>query len=115
MVAGMTSSRTAVAAQSQPRVPRRFLVHMLQAARADSVAALRALPGVTVVLRDAELKQRHETSRIWKESWLSAFFHKPCNHELFVLQSLNMEGSTCCVVPVCGASVVCERCPCNCS
>lgn len=62
-----------------------------QAARADSVAALRALPGVTVVLRDAELKQRHETSRIWKESWLSAFFHKPCNHELFVLQSLNME------------------------
>ena len=47
---------------------------------------------MTVVLRDAELKQRHEASRIWKESWLSAFFHKPCNHELFVLQSLNMEG-----------------------
>jgi hypothetical protein len=64
-----------------------------QAARADSVAALRALPGVTVVLRDAELKRRHEASRIWKESWLSAFFHKPCNHELFVLQSLNMEGN----------------------
>lgn len=33
--------------------------------------------------------------RIWKESWLSAFFHKPCNHELFVLQSLNMEGGCC--------------------
>lgn len=91
----------------------------LQAARADNVAALRALPGVTVVLRDAELRRRHENSRytgygspcelqvagrkdshaccctscrIWKESWLSAFFHKPCNHELFVLQSLNMEG-----------------------
>lgn len=63
-----------------------------QAARPDSVAALQALPGVTVVLRDAELKRRHEGSRIWKESWLSAFFHKPCNHELFVLQSLNMEG-----------------------
>ncbi|EFN51864.1 hypothetical protein CHLNCDRAFT_7951, partial [Chlorella variabilis] len=62
-----------------------------QAARADNVAALRALPGVTVVLRDAELRRRHENSRIWKESWLSAFFHKPCNHELFVLQSLNME------------------------
>ncbi|KFM23531.1 hypothetical protein F751_4413 [Auxenochlorella protothecoides] len=29
--------------------------------------------------------------RIWKEQWLAAFFHKPCNHELFVLQSLNME------------------------
>ena len=35
----------------------------LQAARADNVAALRALPGVTVVLRDAELKRRHEASR----------------------------------------------------
>ena len=63
-----------------------------QAAGADVVAALRAQRGVTVVLRDAELKRRHEASRIWKESWLSAFFHKPCNHELFVLQSLNMEG-----------------------
>lgn len=62
-----------------------------QAARPDNVAALRATPGVTVVLRDAELRKRHENSRIWKESWLSAFFHKPCNHELFVLQSLNME------------------------
>ncbi|KAL4433671.1 hypothetical protein ABPG75_000112 [Micractinium tetrahymenae] len=62
-----------------------------QAARPDNVAALRAIPGVTVVLRDAELRRRHESSRIWKESWLSAFFHKPCNHELFVLQSLNME------------------------
>ncbi|KAL4853226.1 hypothetical protein ACK3TF_005740 [Chlorella vulgaris] len=62
-----------------------------QAARADNVAALRSLPGITVVLRDAELRRRHENSRIWKESWLSAFFHKPCNHELFVLQSLNME------------------------
>lgn len=62
-----------------------------QAARADNVAALRLVPGITVVLRDAKLQRRHEASRIWKESWLSAFFHKPCNHELFVLQSLNME------------------------
>lgn len=72
-----------------PAAPQSLAV---QAARPDSVAALQALPGVTVVLRDAELKRRHEGSRIWKESWLSAFFHKPCNHELFVLQSLNMEG-----------------------
>jgi hypothetical protein len=34
-----------------------------QAARGDNVAALRALPGVTVVLRDAELRKRHENSR----------------------------------------------------
>lgn len=111
----------------------RCFLACLQTARADNVAALRALPGVTVVLRDAELKRRHENSRhgalagwlrvlletgldklrfklwrrvtnkcpsalplfrrIWKESWLSAFFHKPCNHELFVMQSLNMEGA----------------------
>ena len=36
---------------------------ILQAARADNAAALRAIPGVKVVLRDAELKRRHETSR----------------------------------------------------
>ena len=30
-------------------------------------------------------------SRIWNETWLSSFFYKPCNYELFVKQSLNME------------------------
>ena len=30
-------------------------------------------------------------SRIWKEPWLGKFFDKPCNNELFVRQSLNME------------------------
>ena len=30
---------------------------------------------------------------MWNETWLAAFFHKPCNHELFVRQSLNMEGA----------------------
>ncbi|RZR70644.1 hypothetical protein BHM03_00000938 [Ensete ventricosum] len=30
-------------------------------------------------------------SRIWNETWLAAFFYKPCNYELFVKQSLNME------------------------
>ncbi|URD91056.1 hypothetical protein MUK42_27863 [Musa troglodytarum] len=29
--------------------------------------------------------------RIWNETWLAAFFYKPCNYELFVKQSLNME------------------------
>jgi hypothetical protein len=54
-------------------------------------ARLRRLPGVVVVPRDDDLKARHASSRVWNETWLSAFFHKPCNHELFVLQSLNME------------------------
>jgi hypothetical protein len=31
------------------------------------------------------------SSRIWNETWLSGFFYKPCNYELFVKQSLNME------------------------
>ena len=30
-------------------------------------------------------------SRIWNETWLTPFFFKPCNYELFVKQSLNME------------------------
>lgn len=30
-------------------------------------------------------------SRIWNETWLAGFFYKPCNYELFVKQSLNME------------------------
>ena len=59
-------------------------------------ARLRALPGVTVIPRDDALKYRHAHSRIWNETWLAAFFHKPCNHELFVLQSLNMEGARLC-------------------
>ena len=72
----------------------------LQAARTDVQARLRALPGVTVVPRDDKLKYRHAHSRIWNETWLAAFFHKPCNHELFVLQSLNMEGTAAVAMPV---------------
>jgi hypothetical protein len=34
---------------------------------------------------------RYSKSRIWGERWLGNFFHKPCNNELFVRQSLNME------------------------
>ena len=56
------------------------------------MAQLQKLPGVKVFPRDEKLKEKQAKSRIWNETWLSAFFHKPCNHELFVLQSLNMEG-----------------------
>lgn len=54
---------------------------------------LQALPGVRVIAKTPELKWRQDHSRIWNETWLSAFFHKPCNHDLFVQQSLNMEGA----------------------
>lgn len=59
------------------------------------MSQLEQLPGVRVIPKTPELKWRQEHSRIWNETWLSAFFHKPCNHELFVQQSLNMEGVTC--------------------
>ena len=68
---------------------------MAQAAQPGAMAALAALPGVVVVPASVELRYRQEHSRIWNETWLSAFFHKPCNHELFVHQSLNMEGTRC--------------------
>lgn len=61
-----------------------------QASSETSVASLRQFPDVTVIIKDEELDQRNRNSRIWNETWLSAFFNKPCNHELFVTQSLNM-------------------------
>ncbi len=65
-----------------------------QAARPEVQAQLTLLPGVTVIPRNEELIERQAHSRIWNETWLAAFFHKPCNHELFVRQSLNMESES---------------------
>jgi hypothetical protein len=62
-----------------------------QAGTLEAQAALRKEHGVTVIPNDSVLQERHSKSRIWNENWLSAFFNKPCNHELFVKQSLNME------------------------
>lgn len=42
-------------------------------------------------LRTEELENAHKSSRIWNETWLAAFFDKPCNYELFVRQNLNLE------------------------
>lgn len=65
-----------------------------QAAHPEVQAQLALLPGVTVIPRDEQLVERQAHSRIWNETWLAAFFHKPCNHELFVRQSLNMESES---------------------
>ena len=64
-----------------------------QAASPEVQKQLAALPGVQVIPRDEKLVERQANSRVWNETWLAAFFHKPCNHELFVRQSLNMEGA----------------------
>ncbi|XP_022864662.1 glycosyltransferase-like KOBITO 1 [Olea europaea var. sylvestris] len=52
---------------------------------------LESIPGVKVIYRTRELEEQQAKSRIWNETWLSSFFYKPCNYELFVKQSLNME------------------------
>ncbi|CAF1935921.1 unnamed protein product [Brassica oleracea var. botrytis] len=49
------------------------------------------LQGVKVIYRTKDLEEKQAKSRIWNETWLSSFFYKPCNYELFVKQSLNME------------------------
>ncbi|GMI64771.1 KOBITO, ABA INSENSITIVE 8, ELONGATION DEFECTIVE 1 [Hibiscus trionum] len=52
---------------------------------------LESIPGVKLIYRTKELEEQQAKSRIWNETWLSKFFYKPCNYELFVKQSLNME------------------------
>lgn len=68
-----------------------FLFVEGKAARKKSVERLVAFPGVTVWEPSAELDELRGKSRAWKEDWLGNFFEKPCNNELFVRQSLNME------------------------
>ncbi|CAD7694702.1 unnamed protein product [Ostreobium quekettii] len=56
-----------------------------------AIKELNRWSGVKLFPNDEKLKHRHAHSRAWNETWLSAFFNKPCNNELFVMQSLNME------------------------
>ncbi|KAK9181015.1 hypothetical protein WN944_024152 [Citrus x changshan-huyou] len=50
-----------------------------------------SIPGVKVIYKTRELEEQQANIRIWNETWLSRFFYKPCNYEVFVKQSLNME------------------------
>ncbi|KAG8372034.1 hypothetical protein BUALT_Bualt12G0024700 [Buddleja alternifolia] len=62
--------------------------------KAASLAAykvLKSIPGVKPIHRTRDLEVEQSNSRIWNETWLSSFFYKPCNYELFVKQTLNME------------------------
>nr|GMD41806.1 glycosyltransferase-like At2g41451 [Ipomoea batatas] len=47
--------------------------------------------GVTVIYRTKELEEQQANSRIWNETWMGYLLYKPCNYELFVKQTLNME------------------------
>ncbi|KAH0726033.1 hypothetical protein KY284_001898 [Solanum tuberosum] len=62
-----------------------------KAASPDVSKVLESIPGVKVIYRTRKLEEQQAKSRIWNETWLSSFFYKPCNYELFVKQSLNME------------------------
>lgn len=59
----------------------------------ESIEQLSKEPGVKIIPRDEKLTQQQSKSRAWNETWLAGFFNKPCNHELFVKQSLNMEST----------------------
>ncbi|KAF8728244.1 hypothetical protein HU200_018836 [Digitaria exilis] len=62
-----------------------------KAAKPKVAGVLESIPGVKVLYRTKDLEEQQARSRIWNETWLSSFFYKPCNYELFVKQSLNME------------------------
>ena len=58
-----------------------------------SVGQQGTLPFAQVFLKDHKLAWWHRQSRAHHENWLQKFFGQPCNGELFVKQSLNMEGT----------------------
>ncbi|KAK9291022.1 hypothetical protein L1049_009205 [Liquidambar formosana] len=68
-----------------------FLFVEGKAASRNVSNVLESIPGVHVIYRTRELEEQQARSRIWNETWLASFFYKPCNYELFVKQSLNME------------------------
>lgn len=68
-----------------------FLFVEGKAASPEVSNVLESIPGVKVIYRTRDLEEQQARSRIWNETWLSGFFYKPCNYELFVKQSLNME------------------------
>ncbi|CAK8543152.1 unnamed protein product [Lathyrus sativus] len=68
-----------------------FLFVEGKAASPNVSRVLESIPGVKVIYRTRELEEQQAKSRAWNETWLASFFYKPCNYELFVKQSLNME------------------------
>ncbi|XP_065013677.1 glycosyltransferase-like At2g41451 [Musa acuminata AAA Group] len=68
-----------------------FLFVEGEAAKPAVSTVLESIPGVKVIYRTSDLEEKQAKSRVWNETWLSGFFYKPCNYELFVKQSLNME------------------------
>uniref|UniRef100_A0A2K7IBP5 Glycosyltransferase family 92 protein n=1 Tax=Glycine max TaxID=3847 RepID=A0A2K7IBP5_SOYBN len=87
-----------------------FLFVEGKAASPEVSNVLESIPGVKIIYRTKQLEEQQAkrlikftiflptlsiqlifSFRIWNETWLTGFFYKPCNYELFVKQSLNME------------------------
>ncbi|KAL0453162.1 UNVERIFIED_CONTAM: Glycosyltransferase-like KOBITO 1 [Sesamum latifolium] len=68
-----------------------FLFVEGKAALPGAYSVLKSIPGVKLIPRTKDLEVQQANSRIWNETWLQPFFYKPCNYELFVKQTLNME------------------------
>ncbi|CAN4118487.1 unnamed protein product [Withania somnifera] len=68
-----------------------FLFVEGKAASPDVSRVLESITGVRVIYRTKDLENVQANSRIWNETWLAGFFYQPCNYELFVKQTLNME------------------------
>ncbi|KAK4480090.1 hypothetical protein RD792_013147 [Penstemon davidsonii] len=70
-----------------------FLFVEGNAASVATYKVLQSIKGVKIIHRTRDLEEQQANSRIWNETWLEAFFNKPCNYELFVKETLNMETS----------------------
>ncbi|XP_011075612.1 glycosyltransferase-like KOBITO 1 [Sesamum indicum] len=68
-----------------------FLFVEGKAVSPGAYSVLKSVPGVRLIPRTKDLEVQQANSRIWNETWLKPFFYKPCNYELFVKQTLNME------------------------
>eukprot|EP00899_Mesostigma_viride_P027472 jgi/Mesvir1/790/Mv17387-RA.2 len=68
-----------------------FLFVEGQAATPQAMSALQQRQGVVLIPRDEELVAQQNASTAPHETWLSGYTGKPCNYDLFVRQSLNLE------------------------
>ncbi|KAL2610255.1 hypothetical protein R1flu_028828 [Riccia fluitans] len=55
---------------------------------------LRSIPGVKVNSPTNKLREKQIKSVVWKGDWLSNYQHKPCNYQLYIRQTLNLEAAT---------------------
>nr|XP_043609622.1 glycosyltransferase-like At2g41451 [Erigeron canadensis] len=68
-----------------------FLFVEGEAATPGVCKVLESIPNVKLIHRTKKLEEEQANSRMWNEMWMSTYFYKPCNYELFVKQYLNME------------------------